>query len=153
MDVHEVKNVGKNAEWLKISFKTSDEVRIQGWVYAGRTGNWVNVRRMDNSHSFHMPNQSNVYKSASVLDLIIANAYAEDKKINKSTEDEGRKAPPLYVLFVIIFNVVVLLAAMIAAKKFISPDIKIIIFTGVSTLLIEGVVTEAGFWGWMENFF
>jgi hypothetical protein len=26
-----------------------------------------------------------------------------------------------------------------------------VMFTGVCTLLIEGVVTEAGLWGWLEG--
>ena len=56
------------------------------------------------------------------------------------------------MLFVIIFNVTVFLASMFVSKK-INQSTIFIIFTGLCTLLIEGVVTEAGFWGWMGNFF
>ncbi|MFC1859870.1 hypothetical protein ACFL9U_17845 [Thermodesulfobacteriota bacterium] len=151
LDVHEVKSVGNNAEWLRISVTTAEGVQIQGWVYAGRSGNWVNVRRMDNRQSFHIPKKNKTNKTESFLDSIIPVAYADDKEMAKSSGDiEGTEAASLYVLLVIIFNVALFLAAMFVAKK-IYQDIKFIIFTGVSTLLIEGVVTEAGFWGWMEN--
>lgn len=153
LDVHEVKSVGNNAEWLRISASTSDGVKIQGWVYAGRTGSWVNVRRMDSSRSFHTPPESKIYKKASILDLLIPVLYANDKEIVKSSGDiEGTNADKLYVLFVIIFNVAVFLASMFVAKK-IKQETIFIVFTGLCTLLIEGVITEVGFWGWIGNFF
>jgi hypothetical protein len=153
LDVHEVKSVGDNAEWLRISTTTSGGVQIQGWVYAGRSGDWVNVRRMAKSGSFHMPPKSTIYKNASVFDLIIPAAYANDKETVKSSGDnEGTKADKMYVLLVIIFNVSILLAAMFVAKK-INQNTIFIMFTGVCTLLIEGVVTETGFWGWIGNLF
>lgn len=153
LNVHEVISVGDNAEWLKIYTTTSDGVQIQGWVYAGRKGDWVNVRRTVKSGSFHIPLKSKIYKNTSVLNFLIPSAYANNKEVVKSSgEIEGTKADKLYVLLVIIFNVSLLLVSMFIAKKIVQNTI-FIMFTGVCTLLIEGVVTETGFWGWMANFF
>jgi hypothetical protein len=153
LDVHEVKSVGRNAEWLRISATTSDGVQIRGWVYAGRSGKWVNVRRMDKTGSLRLPPKSRIYEKESAFDLIIPAAYANDKETVKSSGDvEGTKADKLYVFLVIIFNVSILLAAMYVAKKIVQKTV-FIMFVGVCTLLIEGVVTEAGFWGWIGNLF
>ena len=47
LDVHEMKSVGNNAEWLRISVTTSDGVQIQKWVMQGEVetglmyGAWI----------------------------------------------------------------------------------------------------------------
>ena len=147
LSVHAIQSVGNGAEWLNISFTTADGVNVFGWVYAGRAGSWVNVERMNDQHGLinKRPIQ-NIF--ISFLNFIVPQAHASSEV--SQNELEGTEAPAPYVLLVILFNVILFLGAMFIAKK-IYNDGKFLMFTGVCTLLIEGVVTEAGLWSWLQN--
>lgn len=149
LNVHEVKSIGNEAEWLNVSFTTADGVNVYGWVYAGRHNAWVNVELInDQNGSIHNIKNENIF--ISILNLVVPKAHASTAiPLN---EEEGTKADAPYVFLVLIFNVALFLGAMFFGKK-IHNDSVFLIFTGVSTLLIEGVVTETGFWGFLKTFF
>jgi len=147
--VHRVKKIGNDAEWLNITYTAEDGKAIEGWVYAGRSGNWVNVRRID-GHGSYLPSDS-TFALTALLDLLVVPAHAAGTDTADAVSDiQGIQASPLYVLLVIAFNLALFLGSMFLGKKIVN-NTKFVMFTGVCTLLIEGVVTEAGLWGWLEG--
>jgi len=154
LNVLESKIVGDGAEWLKVNF-THEGLRVQGWVYAGRQGNWQYVSKITNgeSQTRHFQ-QSYPREELSMLTHLFSSAWASPTNIPAVAPDEkeGTSANSLLVIATVLVNLILFLGAMLFAKK-IQDNLKFIIFVGVCTLLIEGVVTEAGFWGWIGNLF
>jgi hypothetical protein len=147
--VHEVRKVGKAAEWLNITYTTADGKAARGWVYAGRVGHWVNVRRIDGHGSSHPADST--FALFDLLDFLVVPAHAAGTDTaGEGSDIQGIQANPLYVLFVIAFNLALFLGSMFIGKKIVN-NTRFVMFTGVCTLLIEGVVTEAGLWGWLEG--
>jgi hypothetical protein len=148
--VHETMSVGDKAEWLKITYKAPDGKTVSGWVYAGREGSWVNVKRIQTQTGLGSHYSEPVSKF-SLLGIFITDAHASNTDASVAqNEAAGTRAAAPYVLLVILFNLVLFLSAMFVAKKIIN-DSRFIMFTGVCTLLIEGVVTETGLWGWLHS--
>ncbi|MFX0199643.1 MAG: hypothetical protein ACFFCW_26265 [Candidatus Hodarchaeota archaeon] len=154
LNVLQSKIVGDGAEWLEVNF-TQEGLKVQGWVYAGRQGHWQYVRRIakEESQIKHFQ-QDYPRKKWSLLALLASSAWANTTNIPAVApdEEEGTPARKLLVIAAVLVNVIIFLGAMFVAKK-IHDDVKFLVFAGISTLLIEGIVTEAGFWGWVGNLF
>lgn len=109
----------------------------------------MNVRRIDGHDSSHPADST--FALIDLLDFLVVPAHAAGTDTaGEGSDMQGIQANPLYVLFVIAFNPALIPGSMFIGKKIVN-NTRFVMFTGVCTLLIEGVVTEAGLWGWLEG--